>query len=93
MVSIEIEIPEGAVVYCDPPYKDTCLKYYDSKFDYDRFIDWCESNKNRYKIFVSEYKKNENRDWKTVYERKSYTTICKNLNSRKNTVEILQKVV
>lgn len=88
-----IEIPEGAVVYCDPPYKDTCLKYYDSKFDYDRFIDWCESNKNRYKIFVSEYKKNENRDWKTVYERKSYTTICKNLNSRKNTVEILQKVV
>ena len=88
-----VEIPEGAVVYCDPPYKDTCLKYYDSKFDYDRFIDWCESNKNRYKIFVSEYKKNKNSDWETVYERKSYTTICKNLNSRKSTTEILQKVV
>lgn len=89
----KIEIPEGAVVYCDPPYKDTYLKYYDNKFDYDQFIDWCESNKNRYKIFVSEYKKNENRDWKTVYERESHTCVCKNLNSRKSTTEILQKVV
>lgn len=88
-----IEIPEGAVVYCDPPYKDTYLKYYDYKFDYDSFMDWVESNKNRYTIFISEYKANENPNWDTVYERESYTCVCKNQNSRKGTVEILQKAV
>ena len=51
-------IPVGAVVYCDPPYKGTTNKYYDRKFDYDKFIEWVEANKDKYDIYISEYKEN-----------------------------------
>ena len=51
----EVEIPENSIVYCDIPYRDT-KQYETSKdFDYERFYNWCIENKDRYKIFVSEY--------------------------------------
>lgn len=51
-------IPESAVVYCDPPYRGTSNKYYDRDFDYDKFLDWVEDNKDKYDIYISEYKEN-----------------------------------
>ena len=40
---------------CDIPYKST-KQYETSKdFNYERFYNWCRENKDRYKIFVSEY--------------------------------------
>ena len=47
----DVEIPEGAVIYCDIPYKDTdCAMY--SGFDHERFYKWARTQKN---IFISEY--------------------------------------
>lgn len=50
-----VPIPEGAVVYCDPPYKGTNGYGKDKKasFDHDRFYEWCLSRD--YPVFVSEY--------------------------------------
>lgn len=49
-------VPDGSLVYCDPPYKGT-KQYSSSKnFDYDKFYDWCrQTAKNGNKVFVSEY--------------------------------------
>ena len=51
----ELDIPQGSIVYCDIPYRDT--KQYDTSkdFDYEKFYDWCRKNKNNFQIFVSEY--------------------------------------
>lgn len=48
----QIDIPEGAVVYCDIPYKDTGQDY-QSGFNHDAFYEWALNNKNT--IVVSEY--------------------------------------
>lgn len=49
-------VPDGSLVYCDPPYKGT-KQYSSSKnFDYDKFYEWCrQTAKNGNKVFVSEY--------------------------------------
>ena len=48
----EIPIPENAVIYCDPPYKDT--NAYISEFDHYEFYDWVRNNPAP--VFVSEYR-------------------------------------
>ena len=46
-------IPEGAVVYADPPYKGTDTTGYQSAFDYDAFEYWLASVPHM--VIVSEY--------------------------------------
>lgn len=46
-----VPIPEGAVIYCDIPYKDTDCAQYEG-FDHERFYAWARDKKN---IFISEY--------------------------------------
>lgn len=47
----QVQIPEGAVIYCDIPYKNTdCAQY--NGFDHPRFYEWARKQKN---IFISEY--------------------------------------
>jgi len=47
----QVEIPEGALIYCDPPYEGTnCGKY--GGFDSGRFHEWARAQDN---IFISEY--------------------------------------
>lgn len=46
----EVDIPEGAVVYADPPYQD--MKGYGREFDHGGFFDWCRNQKAP--VFVSE---------------------------------------
>lgn len=51
----DVPIPDGAVVYCDPPYKGT-YKYGHDKtqtFDHERFYEWCLTR--NFPVFVSEY--------------------------------------
>lgn len=50
----DVEIPLNSIVYCDIPYKNT-TKYSVSNFDYELFYNWCRENKNKYKIYISEY--------------------------------------
>lgn len=86
----KLKIPDGAVVYCDPPYKGTALKYYKNKFDYEAFERWVEENKHRLTIVISEYEQNENKNYKTIWRKPSKVNMDNLNGSRKNTVEILQ---
>lgn len=49
----DLHIPEGAVVYCDPPYANT--SGYGSDFDHRAFYAWCRTVGKRPPLFVSEY--------------------------------------
>lgn len=49
----DVYIPDGAVVYCDPPYAST--SGYDLDFDHQTFYAWCRAVGKRYTLFVSEY--------------------------------------
>ena len=47
----QVDIPEGALIYCDIPYSGTnCGKY--SGFNHQEFYEWAEKQDN---IFISEY--------------------------------------
>lgn len=81
-------IPNGAVVYCDPPYKGTTNKYYTRKFDYDEFVKWVEANKDKYDIYISEYKENVS-SWPTSYEIVWEKESCQGIANRKKTTEVL----
>lgn len=49
-----VEIPDGAVVYADPPYRDTYQEGYSSDtFDFERFDRWLASVP--FMVIVSEY--------------------------------------
>ncbi len=49
----EVDVPAGAVVYADPPYRGTNQKGYAVEFDARRFDDWLASVP--YMVIVSEY--------------------------------------
>lgn len=52
----ELEIPEGAVIYCDIPYLDSTEESYGGysrhAFEHEKFYAWARKQKN---IFISEY--------------------------------------
>ena len=49
----DVEIPQGTVVYADPPYKDTDCTGYTGQFDYDTFEKWLADVP--FMVIVSEY--------------------------------------
>jgi adenine-specific DNA methylase len=49
----DLYIPDGAVVYCDPPYAST--SGYGIEFDPRAFYTWCRALGKRFPLFVSEY--------------------------------------
>lgn len=63
----DIILPEPAIIYCDPPYKDT-TKYKDTDFDHDLFYSWCKNMKDLgYDIYISEYSMPD--EFKCVWEK------------------------
>jgi site-specific DNA-adenine methylase len=50
----EIVIPENAIVYCDPPYKETA-EYKEGGFNHDKFWAWVNELSKTNKIYISEY--------------------------------------
>lgn len=44
----------NALIYCDPPYRDT-TKYSTNGFDYDKFYDWCREVSEFNILCISEY--------------------------------------
>ena len=62
----QLEIPEGAVIYCDPPYSGTAE--YKDKFDTNRFWEWCRNKAAEgYKVFISEYEAPE--DFECIWQK------------------------
>lgn len=56
----QLDIPAGAVVYCDPPYAGTLkgkktYKVIQKEFDRTRFFDWCVDVSKTNPVFISEY--------------------------------------
>ena len=73
----EIDIPDGAVVYCDPPYHacDKRLYYGTAKaFDHNAFYDWCVSVSKTNPIFISEYSIEDDR-FEIVAEKQKVTSM------------------
>ena len=50
---LTLNIPNGSLVYCDPPYRGTTG--YKFKFNHDEFWDWVRYTSKNNKVFISEY--------------------------------------
>ena len=73
----EIDIPDGAVVYCDPPYHACDKRLYDGTakaFDHNAFYDWCVSVSKTNPIFISEYSIEDDR-FEVVAEKQKMTSM------------------
>ena len=51
---LTIPEPEGAVIYCDPPYRGTA-KYRGKVFNHSPFYNWCFKMAKKNTVLVSEY--------------------------------------
>lgn len=49
----DLPIPDGSIVYCDPPYANTTK--YKSDFDHNRFWQWVRDLSEHCDVYVSEY--------------------------------------
>lgn len=74
---LDLEIPEHSLIYCDPPYANTC-KYMDN-FNHDVFWGWCRTQaKSGHTVFISEY--SAPNDFVCVKEIEHKTILDKNSN-------------
>jgi site-specific DNA-adenine methylase len=68
----EILIPEGAVIYCDPPYQGTA-EYKESDFNHTEFWDWVRKTSKIHPVYISEY--NAPEDFEVVLRFKQNSTL------------------
>lgn len=71
----EIDIPDDAVVYCDPPYHACIGHLYEGTadaFDHCTFYDWCVDVSKTNPIFISEYSIEDDR-FEIVAEKQKMT--------------------
>ena len=80
-----LDAPQNALVYCDPPYAGTS-KYNGVDFDSDRFWQWARDTSKRHLLAVSEYKAPD--DFVPILEI-SKTCSFRATNKAKKTVEKL----
>lgn len=87
----ELDIPYGAIVYCDIPYKEKtqfsvreCGKFY-----HDEFYEWVEKNKYNFDIYISEYKESVPDGFEIVWEKESRTDLGNINNEKTKTTEVL----
>ena len=73
----EIDIPDDAVVYCDPPYHASYNILYEGTagaFDHCAFYDWCVRVSKTNQIFISEYSIEDDR-FEIVAEKQKMTSM------------------
>lgn len=73
----EIDIPDDAVVYCDPPYHASSKPFYEGTargFDHGAFYDWCVRVSKTNPIFISEYSIEDDR-FEVVAEKSKMTSM------------------
>ena len=74
----EIDIPDDAVVYCDPPYHASNNTLYEGTakaFDHCAFYDWCVRVSKTNPIFISEYSIEDDR-FEIVAEKSKLTRLA-----------------
>ena len=74
-----INIPDNAVIYCDPPYQGT-VEYSEGGFNHTKFWDWVREKSKTHKIYVSEY--NAPKDFKTVLKFSRNSTLAGGNNKK-----------
>ena len=50
----DVPIPENAIIYCDPPYKDTTGYTTSKNFNYEEFWGYMRKLSKTHKVFISE---------------------------------------
>lgn len=68
----EVDIPEYAIIYCDPPYAGTA-EYKEGSFNHKEFWEWVRVKSLTNKIYVSEY--TAPNDFKAVLEFSQKSTL------------------
>lgn len=84
----DVEIPDGAVVYCDPPYANT-TGYATGAFDSDAFWDYMRELSKRCTVFVSEESAPD--DFEVVWSKEQTRTLDFNKDNQFKRVEKLFK--
>lgn len=64
-----LDIPSGAVVYCDPPYKTGTQYAGVPPFDYPAYMRWAKELAKTHLVFMSEYLENAEPDANIVWQK------------------------
>ena len=73
-------IPDGAVIYCDPPYASTTAYDAAKNFDTGEFWDWVRYQSSRHAVYVSEF--NAPKDFVCIWEKQTKSSL--NAKSREH---------
>ena len=84
----DVEIPDGAVVYCDPPYANT-TGYTVGQFDTDDFWDYMRQLSKRCDVYISEESAPD--DFECIWSKEKVRTLEKSDNVGRVKVEKLFK--
>ena len=84
----DVEIPDGAVVYCDPPYVKT-TGYTVGQFDTDEFWDYMRQISKRCDVYISEESAPD--DFECIWSKEKVRTLEKSDNVGRVKVEKLFK--
>lgn len=84
----DVEIPDGAVVYCDPPYANT-TGYTLGQFDTNEFWDYVRQLSKRCGVYISEESAPD--DFECIWSKEKVRTLEKNDNVGRVKVEKLFK--
>ena len=84
----DVEIPDGAVVYCDPPYANT-TGYTVGQFDTDEFWNYMRQLSKRCNVYISEESAPD--DFECIWSKEKVRTLEKNDNVGRVKVEKLFK--
>lgn len=84
----DVEIPDGAVVYCDPPYVNT-TGYTVGQFDTDDFWDYMRQLSKRCDVYISEESAPD--DFECIWSKEKVRTLEKSDNVGRVKVEKLFK--
>lgn len=80
-LDIDMSKLHGAVIYCDPPYRDT-TKYETDQFDHEKFYDWCREVAKTNLLLVSEYQMPE--DFVCIWSKNTTTSLDVSNNRHKD---------
>ena len=89
----DVNIPEGSLVYCDIPYRNTTqyCKEEVGVFNHNEFYQWVKDNSDKYDIYISEYKENVPNDFEIVWELESKQSLRNSKNEKAKTTEVIIK--
>lgn len=84
----QLEIPDGSVIYCDPPYAGS-TRYKDS-FDHQRFWNWCDDLSDRATVLVSEY--NAPDGWDSLWQKEVTSSLTADTGSKRNIERLFGRI-